>query len=85
MKIRRVVVIVSILTGTGFKYGPAVWHKAESEVGGKTSDNARAKTETAGRLQDREPDHVGNRCCHECRRNQDVQLRSRPSFADESL
>ena len=30
MKVRRVVAIVSILAGAGFKFAPLVWHKAEA-------------------------------------------------------
>ena len=31
MKVRRVVAIVSILAGTGYKFGPMVWHKVAAK------------------------------------------------------
>ena len=52
LKIRRVVVIVSILAGAGggYKYGPAVWHKYGGKTGFKngadTSSTASASTVT---------------------------------------
>jgi hypothetical protein len=42
LKVRRIVVIVSILAGagSGYKYGPVVWHKAEAKMGLKTEAKA---------------------------------------------
>ena len=38
LKIRRIVVTISILAGAGggYKFGPTVWHKVEDKVGAKT-------------------------------------------------
>jgi hypothetical protein len=44
LKLRRIVAIVSVLTGAGtYKYGPAVWHKVEAKTGAKTQVKADAK------------------------------------------
>src|SRR5580704_5305737 len=42
LKIRRIVVIISILAGAGggYKFGPAVWHKVEAKTGAKTEAKA---------------------------------------------
>jgi hypothetical protein len=42
LKIRRIVVTISILAGAGggYKYGPAVWHKVEDKTGIKTEAKA---------------------------------------------
>jgi hypothetical protein len=47
LKIRRIVVTISILAGAGggYKFGPAVWHKVQEKTGAKTE--AKAST-TAG-------------------------------------
>lgn len=44
IKIRRVVVIVSILAGAGYKVAPMVWHKAEAKTpaAGKTTAEMKA-------------------------------------------
>lgn len=40
MKVRRVVVIISILAGAGYKAAPMVWHKAEGKPEVKTQAKA---------------------------------------------
>jgi hypothetical protein len=42
LKVRRIVVTISILAGagSGYKFGPAVWHKFEAKTGTKTEAKA---------------------------------------------
>lgn len=45
MKLRRIVAIVSIIAGAGsYKYGPAVWHKAQDEISGRSKTSASSKS-----------------------------------------
>jgi len=52
LKIRRIVVTISILAGagSGYKFGPAVWHKVEARNGAKTE--AKAAPATAAVIHD---------------------------------
>ena len=46
MKVRRVVAIVSIIAGAGYKVAPLVWHKVDAKpaLAGNASTNSIAKT-----------------------------------------
>ena len=50
LKLRRIVVIISILAGAGsYKFGPTVWHKAETEFHAKPQARVNGKTEASSK------------------------------------
>jgi len=43
LKLRRIVVILSVIAGAGsYKYGPAVWHKAQDEISARSKTGAKS-------------------------------------------